>query len=102
MQSAVDQVRLGSEKLTPGNPKMKLWSNSDGAMVESGQAYLESLVAQIARPVRWDKCMASINHEGVVVAELPPAGALSGLIKRGAPLVSAVALKSNLDLEKVS
>lgn len=102
MQSAVDQVRLASAKLTPGNPKMKLWSNSDGAMVESGQAYLESLVAQIARPVRWDKCMASINHEGVLVVELPPAGALSGLIKRGAPLVSAVALKSNLDLEKVS
>jgi [acyl-carrier-protein] S-malonyltransferase len=47
-------------------------------------------------------CMASFNQEGVLVVELPPAGALAGLIKRGAPLASAVALKSVSDLEKVS
>lgn len=102
MQSAVDEVRSAAAKLTPSNPKLKLWSNADGALVESGQAFLESLVSQIARPVRWDKCMASLNSEGVLVIELPPAGALAGLIKRGAPQASAVALRSVSDLEKVS
>jgi [acyl-carrier-protein] S-malonyltransferase len=102
MQSAVDEVRSAAAKLTPSNPKLKLWSNADGALVESGQAFLESLVSQIARPVRWDKCMASLNSEGVLVMELPPAGALAGLIKRGATQASAVALRSVSDLEKVS
>jgi [acyl-carrier-protein] S-malonyltransferase len=102
MQSAVEEVRSAAAKLSPSNPKMKLWSNADGTLVQSGQAFLDSLVSQIARPVRWDKCMASFNQEGVLVVELPPAGALAGLIKRGAPLASAVALKSVSDLEKVS
>ena len=102
MQSAVDEVRSAAAKLTPSNPKLKLWSNADGALVESGQDFLESRVSQIARPVRWDKCMASLNSEGVLVIELPPAGALAGLIKRGAPQASAVALRSVSDLEKVS
>jgi [acyl-carrier-protein] S-malonyltransferase len=102
MQSAVEEVKLAAAKLTPKNPRIRLWSNADGALVESGEKFLESLVLQIARPVRWDMCMASFNKEGVIVAELPPAGALAGLIKRGAPLVSPVALKSVSDLEKVS
>ncbi len=102
MQSAVEEVKLAAAKLTPKNPRIKLWSNADGALVESGEKFLESLVLQIARPVRWDRCMASFNKKGVIVAELPPAGALAGLIKRGAPLVSPVALKSVSDLEKVS
>lgn len=102
MQSAVDEVRSAAAKFTPSNPKLKLWSNADGALVESGQEFLESLVSQIARPVRWDKCMSSLNSEGVLVIELPPAGALAGLIKRGAQQASAVALRSVSDLEKVS
>lgn len=102
MQSAVEEVKLAAAKLSPKNPGIKLWSNADGGLVESGEKFLESLVLQIARPVRWDQCMASFNQEGVLVVELPPAGALAGLIKRGAPLASPVALKSVSDLEKVS
>lgn len=102
MQSAIASVKQAAEKLTPKDPRINLWSNADGNLVSSGQVFLDSLVSQIARPVRWDKCMASINQEGALVVELPPAGALAGLIKRGAPLASAVALKSFSDLEKVS
>jgi [acyl-carrier-protein] S-malonyltransferase len=102
MQSAVDEVRQAAARLSPNEPQIKLWSNADGKLVQSGQDFLDSLVSQIARPVRWDSCMESFNQAGVVVLELPPAGALSGLIKRGAPLASAVALKNVSDLAKVS
>jgi len=102
MQSAIASVKQAAGKLTPKDPKINLWSNVDGNLVSSGQVFLDSLVSQIARPVRWDKCMASLNQEGALVVELPPAGALAGLIKRGAPLASAVALKCVSDLEKVS
>jgi hypothetical protein len=46
--------------------------------------------------------MDSINIEGCKVVELPPAGALAGLIKRGADKVLGIAIKSPADVEKVS
>jgi len=40
------------------------------------------------------------SHSPVVI-ELPPAGALAGLAKRGMPNSTAIALKSSIDLEKI-
>lgn len=102
MQSAVESVAEFAAGISPQDPACKLWSNSAGQMVTSGAEFLKLLVDQIARPVRWDLCMASINLEGNTVVELPPAGALSGLLKRGADKVHAIAIKELLDVEKVS
>jgi hypothetical protein len=46
--------------------------------------------------------MQSINQEDSMVVELPPAGALAGLLKRGADKVLCVALKTPADVSKVS
>ena len=44
---------------------------------------LDRLVDQVTLPVRWDLCMATMAELGVhATAELPPAGALTGLAKR--------------------
>lgn len=102
MQSAVESVAEFASGIRAQNPTCKLWSNSAGQLVTSGAEFLNLLVDQIARPVRWDLCMASINQDGNTVAELPPAGALSGLLKRGADKVHAVAIKELQDIEKVS
>ena len=80
---------------------MKLWSNVDGALVTDGERFLASLVSQVSNPVRWDLCMASIDKLSATVVELPPAGALAGLAKRGMPNSTAVALKNPTDLEKI-
>lgn len=101
MQPAVAQVSKAAEKITPIDPQVALWSNSDGSRVESGDKFLSSLVNQIARPVRWDLCMKAINTPGNTVVELPPAGALTGLLKRGATEVTAIALKQPADIEKI-
>lgn len=102
MLPAVEKVREAAKSVHPRDPLVRLWSNADGREISSGNEFLSSLVEQIARPVRWDLCMAEINQVSTRVVELPPAGALSGLLKRGASNVTAIALKNPSDVEKVS
>src|SRR5690606_17581258 len=75
-------------------------TNADGGVVPSGTAALESMVAQIARPVRWDACQATLADLGVTAAvELAPGGVLAGLARRSLPGVEVVAVKSPADLD---
>jgi [acyl-carrier-protein] S-malonyltransferase len=101
MQSAVEVLGLEAAKISPKDPKLALWSNRDGSKVSSGAEFLESLVSQVSSPVRWDLCMQDMQAEATQVVELPPAGALAGLAKRGMPNTVAVALKTPTDLEKI-
>lgn len=102
MQDAVDEVAEFASSIQARDPKVAIWSNFDGSRVDSGEKFLELIVRQISRPVRWDLCMESFNIEGCKFVELPPAGALAGLIKRGADKVLGIAIKSPADVEKVS
>ena len=101
MESAKKPVAEVAEGFSAKDPAIKLWSNVDGAQVQDGTAFLSSLVSQIASPVRWDKCMTSLSGLSATVVELPPAGALAGLIKRGVSDATAIALKIPADVEKV-
>ncbi|WP_415854113.1 ACP S-malonyltransferase [Sinomonas sp. G460-2] len=91
------------EELRPSlgvtDPAVPLLSNFDGREVVSGPAAIESLVAQVSRPVRWDQCMETMKSLGVTgLIELAPAGTLTGLAKRALPGVKAVAVKTPADL----
>ena len=78
---------------------MPLLSNFDGAEVTDGDAAVDSLIAQVSRPVRWDLCMETLVQRGVTgVIELAPAGTLAGLAKRGMPGVKTVTVKTPDDL----
>ncbi|MCF8524766.1 MAG: ACP S-malonyltransferase [Aquiluna sp.] len=101
MQPAVTKLSEVAATVSASMPQMKLWSNVDGALVTDGERFLASLVSQVSNPVRWDLCMASIEILSATVIELPPAGALAGLAKRGMPNSTAVALKNPTDLEKI-
>ena len=101
MESAKQPVALVAEGFSAKHPEIKLWSNVDGGAVKDGSAFLSSLVSQISNPVRWDKCMTSLSGFGATVIELPPAGALAGLLKRGVSDATAIALKTPADVEKV-
>jgi [acyl-carrier-protein] S-malonyltransferase len=90
--------------LAPGvpvaDPAGTLLSNADGGAVRSGTELLDRLVAQVAAPVRWDACMASMADAGVTaVLELAPGGTLTGLVKRALKGVETVALRGPDDLE---
>ncbi|MCC9068772.1 ACP S-malonyltransferase [Arthrobacter cryoconiti] len=100
MKPAVSALTALAPSLTPHTPKVPLLSNYDGGVVRSGEAALESLIAQVSRPVRWDLCMETMTGMGVsALIELSPAGTLTGLAKRGMSGVATVAVKSPADLE---
>ena len=101
MAQAVEELVGASAGVVASDPEIPIWTNFDGSRVDSGSTFLEHMIAQTARPVRWDLCMEQLSKEGAKVAELPPAGALTGLIKRGAPGASALALKNLEDIAKV-
>ena len=99
------KVELGSlaSSIRTENPKLLLWSNSDGARVDSGDKFLELLINQVSNPVRWDLTMDSMVSDGVsAVIELLPGGTLTGIAKRAMPGVATLAMKSPEDLEKAT
>ncbi|WP_417218570.1 ACP S-malonyltransferase [Arthrobacter sp.] len=100
MEPAVGALEALVPSLHPAAPTAPLLSNYDGAAVVSGEANLASLVAQVSRPVRWDLCMETMASLGVTgILELPPAGTLVGLARRGLKGVPTLALKSPEDLD---
>jgi [acyl-carrier-protein] S-malonyltransferase len=93
MAPAVEALARAADHVVVKDPAITVLSNADGGVVTSGQAWLERVVAQVATPVRWDQCMATMSAIGVTaLLELPPAGTLRGLAKRGLPDVETLAL----------
>lgn len=79
MAPAVSALEALKPSLSPRNPAVPLLSNYDGKEVTEGSAAVESLIAQVSRPVRWDQCMETLVERGVTgVIELAPAGTLAG------------------------
>ncbi|WP_147899791.1 ACP S-malonyltransferase [Serinicoccus profundi] len=100
MQPAVDRLTRHAESLRPQDPRVPLLSNADGQVVADGGEVLRRLIAQVAGPVRWDLTMEAFVAMGVTgLIEIPPAGTLVGLAKRGMRGVETLALKSPDDLE---
>lgn len=85
----------------PGDPTRPLLTNADGSLVSTGADYLTLLVRQLTRPVRWDRCMATLARLGVTgVIEFTPAGTLTGLVKRELDGVATLAIKTPDDIDK--
>ncbi|MFC0113154.1 ACP S-malonyltransferase [Kibdelosporangium aridum] len=103
MAPAQDALRAYASSVPTKDPARTLLSNADGGEVTSGAETLTRLVDQVTRPVKWDACMAALGERGVtVVVELPPAGALVGLIKRELPSVERIRLKTPADLDSLT
>jgi [acyl-carrier-protein] S-malonyltransferase len=99
MAPAEDAMRSHAAGVSPADPTRPLLSNADGTVVTDGAEALRRLVAQVTRPVRWDSCMATLRELGVTaVIELPPAGALVGLVKRDLKGTATLALKTPDDI----
>ena len=100
MAPAVKTLASYARAVSVHDPRTSLISNRDGMVVNTGAEVLERIVTQVSNPVRWDLCMKTMADLGVTgVIEVPPAGTLTGLIKRALPDVETVALKTPADLE---
>ena len=99
MAPAVEPLRALATTISTSPTTISVISNKDGEVVSDGGEVLTRIVNQIANPVRWDLCMQTLKNLGVTgVIELPPAGTLVGLLKRGAPEIETFALKSADDV----
>jgi len=103
MAPAEEALAQYATQLTAKDPSRPLLSNADGEVVTDGGELLDRLVAQVTTPVRWDSCMAALGALGVTATiELPPAGTLSGLVKRELKGTVTLALKVPDDLDSVA
>ena len=100
MEPAVDALRAAAAGMAVGEPAVVLLSNRDGAAAASGSDWLDRIVTQVRAPVRWNMCMQSMAALGATaLIELPPAGTLTGLARRGMPGVALASLKTPGDLD---
>lgn len=103
MATAEEPLTASLAEIQPADPTRPLLTNSDGRVVTCGRGYLDLLIAQITRPVRWDACMATLSRLGVTgVLELPPAGTLVAMVKRDLKGVATLALRTPDDLDKAA
>jgi [acyl-carrier-protein] S-malonyltransferase len=95
MAPTVDALVAAAAGVAVHDPVITLLSNRDGAVVTSGPAWVERIVHQVANPVRWDLCMATMSDINVTaLIELVPGGTLTGMAKRALPGVELLALKT--------
>ncbi|CAB4939840.1 MAG: acyltransferase domain-containing protein [Actinobacteria bacterium] len=89
-----------ARSISTHDPRLRFISNADGQVVHDGRDVLRRLVTQVSNPVRWDLCMRTMGELGVTaVIEIPPAGTLTGLVKRALPGVETLAVKTPDDLD---
>lgn len=99
MAPAVETLREAAAEIAASDPAATVWTNRDGSVVSRGTDALDLLVAQVASPVRWDRCMEAFAAAGVTgIIEFAPAGTLVGLAKRALRGVPTVAVKTPADL----
>ncbi|MBA8795768.1 [acyl-carrier-protein] S-malonyltransferase [Friedmanniella endophytica] len=95
MRPAVERLTALARSISTHDPRTRLLSNADGQVVGDGRQVLDRIVAQVANPVRWDLCLATMAELGVTgLLELPPAGTLTGIAKRNLKGVELFALNT--------
>ena len=95
MAPAVDTLAAAAAGTTVKDPAITLLSNRDGAVVTAGADWVDRIVRQVANPVRWDLCMATMSAIGVTaLIELAPGGTLTGIAKRALPGIELLAMKT--------
>ncbi|BBZ52069.1 ACP S-malonyltransferase [Mycobacterium heidelbergense] len=106
MAPALDGYAAAAAAVMTAEPTATLLSNRDGKPVASAAAAMDTLVAQLTQPVRWDLCTEYLREgtENTVTAivEFPPAGTLTGIAKRELRGVTARAVKSPADLDELA
>jgi [acyl-carrier-protein] S-malonyltransferase len=95
MAPAVVALEAAAADIAVKAPAIALLSNRDGAVVTSGDDWLDRITRQVASPVRWDLCLTTMAGLGVTaLIELLPGGTLTGIAKRALPGVELLAIKT--------
>ena len=100
MAPARDRLRKALTSARFLQPDVPVVANVDARPHHVASEWPGLLSAQLTKPVRWHQSLAALTDLGAtVVAELGPGGVLSGLAKRAAPRLQAVAVSQPDDLD---
>lgn len=100
MSGAREELAAFAPSLSPQDPTVPLIPNAGGEVISSGTRYLELIVNQVASPVDWEACMATLRDRGVTaMIEVAPAGTLTGLAKRELKGIALTNLHTPDDLD---
>jgi [acyl-carrier-protein] S-malonyltransferase len=83
MKPVQEQMADAVREVAWSDPRVPVAVNSRGAIVRDAQSLQESLVEQIASPVRWVECVQALVGEGVTTfLESGPGRVLGGLVRQ--------------------
>ena len=101
MAPAVDVLGKLGRSVSTHDARTPIISNRDGRVLHDGRDVLKRIITQVSNPVRWDLCMETMLDLGVTgMLEMPPAGTLTGIAKRGMNGVETFALKTPDQLDE--
>jgi len=99
MEPGRDSLRALAAGMRPRAARWPLVTNAEGAVSAGGRGLVDGLVNQVAAPVRWDLCLATLRERGVTaILEFPPAGTLTAIARRELRGIRTLAVKGPDDL----
>jgi [acyl-carrier-protein] S-malonyltransferase len=83
MAEAEQALRAALAGVAVADAAVPMVTNQAGQALTNGRQIIESIIRQVARPVRWDLVLETFAARGVTAQlELAPGGVLTGLAKR--------------------
>ncbi len=99
MKPAAEKLAIALEKLTFNTPEIPVVNNVDVQCEQSPAAIRDALVRQLYSPVRWTESVEFIASRGISqLVEAGPGKVLTGLTKRIADSLTAVAVNDSASL----
>jgi [acyl-carrier-protein] S-malonyltransferase len=83
MKPAADRLAAELERVAVHAPRVPVVRNVDAGLTTTADDVKPFLIRQVANPVRWTDCLATLTREGATAwLEIGPGRVLSGLLKR--------------------
>jgi [acyl-carrier-protein] S-malonyltransferase len=94
MRPAAERLREAIRSLQINAPSIPFLNNVDAASEKEPERIRDAMTRQLYNPVRWVEIVAAMGALGATeIVECGPGGVLTGVNRRAAPALKAVALK---------
>jgi [acyl-carrier-protein] S-malonyltransferase len=103
MKPAADRLAAELERVAVRAPRVPVVRNVDAGLTTTADDIKPFLIRQVASPVRWTDCLATLGREGATAwLEIGPGRVLTGLLKRTIDGARVHAVEDPDSLEKAA